>query len=83
MSLSKARVRGLLGGLSDKRLYLVMKAAALLKAAAHQADTPNPTTHANAVNQVEHPSRRTCRDTLPPNARLLVLARLRMHARLV
>jgi hypothetical protein len=37
----------------------------------------------NTVNQVEHPSRRTCRDTLPPNARLLVLARLRMHARLV
>jgi hypothetical protein len=31
------------------------------------------------VNQVEHPSRRTCRDTLPPNARLLLLARLRMH----
>jgi hypothetical protein len=30
------------------------------------------------VNQVEHPSRRTCRDTLPPNARLLLLARLRM-----
>jgi hypothetical protein len=36
-----------------------------------------------AVNEVEHPSRRTCRDTLPSNARLLVLARLRMHARLV
>jgi hypothetical protein len=35
------------------------------------------------VNQVEHPSRKTCRDTLPPNARLLLLARLRMHARLV
>jgi hypothetical protein len=37
----------------------------------------------HVVNQVEHPSRRTCRDTLPPNARLLLLARLRMHARLV